>query len=51
MPNPFTTEARFYVPNAIAFANVNVSNFHQLEVVGRGSEMQLQAGKNLNDLI
>ena len=25
-----------------------LSNFHQLEVVGRGSETQLQAGENLN---
>ena len=28
-----------------------MSNFHQLEVVGRGGETQLQAGKNLNYLI
>ena len=26
-------------------------NFHPLEVVGRGSETQLQVGENLNDLI
>ena len=25
--------------------------FHSLEVVGRGSETQLQVGENLNDLI
>ena len=25
-----------------------MSNFHPLEVVGRGSETQLQAGENLN---
>ena len=28
-----------------------MSNFHPLEVVGRGSETQLQVGKNLNYLI
>ena len=27
-----------------------VSNFHPLEVVGRGSETQLQVGENLNKL-
>ena len=27
------------------------SNFHQLEVVGRGSETQLHVGDNLNYLI
>ena len=26
----------------------NTSNFHPLEVVGRGSETQLQVGENLN---
>ena len=25
-----------------------MSNFHRLEVVGRGSETQLQVGENLN---
>ena len=25
-----------------------ISNFHPLEVVGRGSETQLQVGENLN---
>ena len=25
----------------------HLSNFHQLEVVGRGSEIQLQVGENL----
>ena len=25
---------------------VNISNFHPLEVVGRGSETQLQVGEN-----
>ena len=30
---------------------INMGNFHPLEVVGRGSETQLQAGENLNDLI
>ena len=29
---------------------INVSNFHPLEVVGRGSETQLQVGENLNKL-
>ena len=29
----------------------NMSNFHQLEVVGRGSETQFQAGENLNYFI
>ena len=29
----------------------NMSNFHPLEIVGRGSETQLQAGENLNYLI
>ena len=28
----------------------NVINFRQLEVVGRGSETQLQVGENLNKL-
>ena len=28
--------------------NFNMTNFHQLEVVGRGSETQLQVGENLN---
>ena len=28
----------------------NISNFHQFEVVVRGSETQLQIGENLNDL-
>ena len=27
------------------------NNFHPLDVVGRGSETQLQVGENLNDLI
>ena len=29
----------------------NVSNFHPLEVVGRGSDAQLQVDENLNYLI
>ena len=29
----------------------NTSNFYPLEVVGRGSETQLQVGENLNDII
>ena len=34
------------------FSNcTNVSNFHPLEVVGRGSETQLQMGENLNYFI
>ena len=28
----------------------NMSNFHPLEVVGRGSETQLRVGKNLNKI-
>ena len=28
----------------------NMSNFHQLEVVDRGSETQLQVGENLNNI-
>ena len=28
-----------------------MSNFHPLEVVGRGSETQLQVGENLNSII
>ena len=28
----------------------NMSNFHPLEVVSRGSETQLQVGENVNDL-
>ena len=28
-----------------------MSNFHPLEVVGRGSDTQLQVGENLNYLI
>ena len=27
-----------------------MSNFHPLEVVGRGSEAQIQVGKNLNKI-
>ena len=27
---------------------INKSNFHPLEVMGRGSETQLQVGENLN---
>ena len=27
---------------------INMSNFHPLEVVGRGSETKLQVGENLN---
>ena len=30
--------------------NTIISNFHSLEVVGRGSETQLQVGENLNKL-
>ena len=30
--------------------NIYMSNFHPLEVVGRGSETQLQGGENLNKL-
>ena len=30
---------------------LNKSNLHSLEVVGRGSETQLQVGENLNDLV
>ena len=30
--------------------NTYMSNFHSLEVVGRGSETQLQVGENLNKL-
>ena len=33
------------VPN-----DTRMSNFHPLEVVGRGSETQLQVGENLNKL-
>ena len=29
----------------------NISNFHPLQVVGRGSETQLQVGENSNYLI
>ena len=36
---------------SVLFSNhVNVSIFHPLEVVGRGSETQLQIGKNLGFL-
>ena len=32
------------------FSNqTNISNFHPLEVVDRGSETQLQVGENLNE--
>ena len=31
--------------------STNISNYHPLEVVGRGSETQLQVGENLNYLI
>ena len=31
--------------------STNMINLHLLEVVGRGSETQLQVGENLNDLI
>ena len=30
--------------------SLNMSNFHPLEVVGRGSETQLQVGENSNSL-
>ena len=30
---------------------MNMSHFHPLEVVGRGSETQLQVGDNLNYLV
>ena len=30
--------------------NIYMSNFHQLEVVGRGSETQLQVGENLKKI-
>ena len=29
----------------------NIGNFHPLEVVGRGSETQLQVGENLNSIV
>ena len=29
--------------------NINMINFHPLEVVGRGSETQLQVAENLNN--
>ena len=29
---------------------LNMSNFHPLEVVGRGSETQLHVGENLNKI-
>ena len=33
------------------FSNkTNTNNFHRLEVVGRGSETQLQVGENLNKI-
>ena len=36
----------------LGFENLtNISNFHLLEVVGRGSETQLQGGENFNYLI
>ena len=28
----------------------NMSNFHPLEVMGRGSETQLQVGENVNEI-
>ena len=31
--------------------SINRSNFHSLEVVGRGSETRLQVGEKLNALI
>ena len=31
-------------------SQINMSNFQPLEVVGRGSETQLQVGENLNKL-
>ena len=44
--------------SASIFANMwsqikknNMSNFYPLEVVGRGSETQLQVGQNLNYLM
>ena len=33
------------------YLNFAISNFHQLEAVGRGSETQLLVGKKLNYLI
>ena len=35
----------------ICVLNLNMSNFQPLEVVGRGSEKQLQMGENLYCLI
>ena len=31
-----------------AFKFINMSNFHPLEIVGRGGETQLPVGENLN---
>ena len=30
---------------------INMTNFHLLEVVGRGSETQLQVGENVKEII
>ena len=35
----------------LVFKHQDLSNFHPLEVVGRGSETQLQVSENLNDII
>ena len=36
------------VENVSIFFQISMSNFHPLQVVGRGSETQLQVGINLN---
>ena len=41
----------FTVIKRLVSNSTNISNFHPLEVVGRGSETQLQVGENLNYLI
>ena len=35
---------------AIFWSQIKQSNFHPLEVVGRGSETQLQVGENFNKI-
>ena len=36
---------------SIIIKQIIMSNFHPLEVVGRGSETQLQVGEDLNHII
>ena len=42
---------KYYIYKCLVSNQTQISNFHPLEVVGRGSETQLQVGEKLNYLI